>query len=273
MTLKSSLKNSAVLIKKSKKPFFAIFTLQLLFMVLFFAVHLHYQPKMLQNTKAILDYMENVQIGGQKAAQEMLAGKFSLGPDPLMISRNYREFRSSFVALSLISLLLFIAFCGTIWYFTSVISSNKKFNVKSYLNFILKFSVVSVIFAAFSFGAVFLALNSFFNPFSQASLPMLIFSIIATLILAYFTYVSFPLLGRHSLKELAKRIFSIGINHLFRIIFCIFIVLSLIASGLILVFYLIENGNILAMSASIAGVLLLMGFLRIFFCIYVNGLD
>jgi len=102
---------------------------------------------------------------------------------------------------------------------------------------------------------------------------MLIFSIIATLILAYFTYVSFPLLGRHSLKELAKRIFSIGINHLFRIIFCIFIVLSLIASGLILVFYLIENGNILAMSASIAGVLLLMGFLRIFFCIYVNGLD
>ena len=78
----NSLKETFVLSWKNKWIFVLIFLLQIIFFAVFSLVSITYQTRILENAKAISDYISGLSMTDVSAAQDILNQKNVLGNDP-----------------------------------------------------------------------------------------------------------------------------------------------------------------------------------------------
>src|SRR3989344_6876796 len=86
-----SLQESFQIIKKNKKAFLLLFILQAAFISLISLINISYQTKMLQSTQAIIEYLDELKFDQTSVGLDILEKKSPLGPDPLLISRNFNS--------------------------------------------------------------------------------------------------------------------------------------------------------------------------------------
>lgn len=243
----SSFKESFRTIKKNKAVFLVLFLLQLLFFSSMFFVNLYYQPKIMDNMINVMEYISK---------QNPEDGKNILGEDPLMIHRNYESMIYNLRLLSVWCFFIFVLVNGSMFYLTSKLIYDKKFNfkgcfrnckqnTKEFFMYIFKFGIVSLIFFSliFSFlysvfkGSLFNVINSIgsFNPGS----------LLIAAVLAYFMYLTFSLLYKIKTKNIFKELFNIGIKKAHIILLAYLINLIVIHAFFLLMAFLIEINLIL----------------------------
>jgi len=271
----NSLKETFSIIKVNRKMFVFIFILQLIFLSLILHVNILYFPPVVDSIKEVIEYMDEQKFDDTTIGLEILQQKNILGPDPLLISRNYKNILSNMRFLTLYSMLIFIIINGSIWFLSSSLLEKKLFSLKdswnSILKYILKFGLITFIFSAL----IYLFSNSIIKKYfiiDQSQnfnfYPILIIS----LILLYFVYISFSLLYKTHLKNILKNLIIIGIKkaHVILSAYIIIIISFIVIASLSL--YLIER-NLFLLFISLIFLILAVILSRIFLIRVVDKLS
>ena len=276
--IKESLQESFQIIKKNKKAFLLLFILQAAFISLISLINISYQTKMLQSTQAIIEYLDELKFDQTSVGLDILEKKSPLGPDPLLISRNFNSILYNLKFLIFYSLAAFILLNGFIWFLTGNLVSKNPFNLKkmkiffkSFFIYIIKFGLIALIssFLIYLFG--YSTLKSFLNPLSAQNanfMPLLLI----TLAILYFIYIAFPLLYNAKLKNILKHLFKIGIKKAHIVLSAYLIIILAISLFSLLFFYLIEK-NLFLLLASTAFIVLILVWARIFLILVVEKLS
>jgi len=269
----NSLKESFSLIKKHKKLIFLLFILQIISLLSLLAVNGNYQSKMLESTRSILEYIEEQNFG--QNSLDLLQQKNVLGPDPLLISRNFKNILFNLKFLVFYSLLIFILLNGFMWYITGNLINNKiplfKNLIKKFPAFLFRFGIVTLIFSSLIFLFTSSVLRYSINPLAEAETNFLPY-LIGTIVLIYFIYITYPSLHKTELKNLLKRLFNVGIKKAHIVIityFLIFLIISVLSVSLL---YLLER-NIFLMALSLTLIVFAFVWSRLFLVLVVDKLN
>ncbi len=237
----NSLKQSFVLIWKNKSLFILLFILQIVFFSVFFFINLKYQTRILENAKAISDYLSQQKLDEVSVASDILQQKNILGDDPLIISRNFNELVKNFRLYLIYIFILLVIFISLFWAIT--IRLLHKIRLKQAINILLKNLVVIL----FYLGLIFSFFYSVFNvTLAEAAaqgtgifVKYVPFLILAT-ILIYFMFISLSLLNKTELKYIVQKTLAIGIKKAHYMILVYFINIFLILVSVFSLFYFIE---------------------------------
>jgi hypothetical protein len=278
----SSLKESFLAISKNKKIFALVFILQILFFLSILGVSSYYTSKILESTEDIIDYTETLNLNIEQAKFEILQQKNPLGEDPLSISRNYDEIKKNSLFLLFSIFVIFVIINGLIWYLASNFQEkNKKvFSIKNIITYLSKFFIIALILSSSLFIFVYNFLNISFSSFLSTKPMNFVPLIIIAIITIYFSYIAIPLLNKkgqkkksyEQFKKFIKNVLSIGTKKFIPIIISYFIILSLIALPLVLIFYSIEL-NLMLLFIEIILLLFIFVWVKIFFAIVVKKLS
>ena len=276
--IKESLQESFQIIKKNKKAFLLLFILQAAFISLISLINISYQTKVLQSSQAIIEYLDELKFDQSSVGLDLLEKKSPLGPDPLLISRNFNSVLYNLKFLIFYSLSAFILLNGIIWFLTGNLANKNPFNLKKmkiffkcFFIYIIKFGLIKSIssFLIYLFG--YSTLRSFLNPLSAQNanfMPLLLI----TLAMLYFIYIAFPLLYNAKLKNILKNLFKIGIKKAHIILSAYLIIILAISLFSLLFFYLIEK-NLFLLLTSMAFIVLILVWARIFLILVVEKLS
>ncbi|MBI2658709.1 hypothetical protein HYX05_01225 [Candidatus Woesearchaeota archaeon] len=237
-----SLKESLASIWKSKSLFFLLFIIQIAFFVAFSAVNLTYQTRILENTKAITDYLSKQSLDEASATDAVLQQKNVLGDDPLMISRNFDEIVKNFRIYLVYTFVLLIFFMSAAWAITHRLL--KKISLRQLTGIFLKIIVVLLFYLGLIFGFFFSLLNvSITQLAEQSSMLFAKYSVflIVSIILAYFMFISISLVNHIKLKNIIQKTLVIGIRKAHYVLSVYFINLFLLFVSMSLLYYFIEN--------------------------------
>ena len=248
----NSLKESFYFIWKNKSLFILLFILQIVFFVVFSVINLAYQTKILENTKAITDYISKQKLDEASATDAILQQKNILGDDPLMISRNFDEIVKNFrIYLGYVFILLTF-FMSIAWAITYRLL--KKINLRQLTGIFLKNLVVLLFYLGLIFIFFFLLLNiSITQLAEQNSMLFAKYSVflIVSIILAYFMFISISLINNSKLKNIVQKTLSIGIRKAHYMLSVYFINLFLLFISMSLLYYFIENNQFILLSSII----------------------
>ena len=238
----ASLKESFNLMRKNKSFFILLFVLQVLFFVIFSVINYNYQTKIIENAKAITNYLSNQKLDEVSATSNILQQKNILGDDPLMISRNFNEIIKNFRIYLIYLFILLIFFISIAWALTSKIIN--KLNFKQLINIFLKNLIILLFFLGLIFGFFFSLLNisiiQLAEESSQFFLKYIIF-VFFSIILLYFMFVSFSLTNKTELKNIVQKTLSIGIRKAHYVLSVYFINMFLLVTSVFLLYYFIEK--------------------------------
>ena len=250
----NSLKESFAAIWKNKSLFLLLLILQVAFFSAFLFLSQAYLIKILENAKAISDYMSRQKLDDVSVASGILQQKDILGDDPLSISRNFSEMAGN-LRTYLIYVFILLAIMASInWTLPNKLIH--KSGLRQLFKLFLKNLAVVSLYLAFIFSFFFSLFSiSITEAAAQSSkllakyVPFLIFSIV----LIYFMFVSLSLLSNTELKNIVQRTLAIGIKRMHYIFAAYSINMLLLAIPLILLYYLAENSFIvLLLSLSLA---------------------
>ena len=268
----SSLKQTFALIWKNKSLFLLLFILQIIFFIVFSIITLDYQTKILDNTKAIADYLSKQKLDEASVTQNIAQQQNILGDDPLSISRNFNEIVRNFRFYLVYIFILFIFFISMSWTMTTKLIS--RINFEKSIKHFFKILVVLFFYLGLIFSFFFYLLNISFMDIGVDAIklftryiPFLIFSIVLT----YFMFVSIPLLSNTEFKNIVQRTLSVGIKKAHFILAVYFINLFLFVISMILLFYFIEK-NLLFLLLSLLLMISSFVFGRIFLANVVDKL-
>jgi hypothetical protein len=280
--ISTSIKESFLAISKNKKIFALVFVLQILFFLSILGVSSYYTSKILESTEDIIDYTETLNLNIEQAKFEILQQKNPLGEDPLSISRNYDEMKKNSLFLLFSIFVIFVIINGLIWYLASNFQEkNKKvFSIKNIITYLSKFFIIALILSSSLFIFVYNFLNISFSSFLSTKPMNFVPLIIIAIITIYFSYIAIPLLNKkgqkkksyEQFKKFIKNVLSIGTKKFIPIIISYFIILSLIALPLVLIFYSIEL-NLMLLFIEIILLLCIFVWSKIFFAIVVKKLS
>jgi len=272
--ISNSLKESFSIIKKNKKIFVLLFILQIIFISLISRVNITYQTKMLQSTQDIFEYLDELKSDETSLGLDLIQRKNPLGPDPLLISRNFNYIIYNLQFLLSYSLIIFILLNGFIWLLSSNLVDKKLLKIrklpKEFFVYVLKFCFVTLIFSFLIYLFGYSTLKSFLNPLLAQTAnftPLLLI----TLALFYFIYIAFSLLSKVKLKYLIRNLFKIGIKKAHIILSAYVMIIIVLSIFSLLSFYLIEKNLFLLFISSILFVLTLI-WSRIFLILIVEKL-
>lgn len=237
-----SLRESFASIWKNKSLFLLLFLLQIAFFVVFSAVNLTYQTKILENTKTITDYLSQQNLDEASATESILQQKSILGDDPLMISKNFDEIVRNFRIYFGYVFILLIFFMSVAWAITYRLL--KKINLRQLTGIFLKNIVVLLFYLGLIFIFFFLLLNvSITQLAEQNSMLFAKYSVflIVSVILAYFMFISISIANHIKLKNIVQKTLSIGIRKAHYVLSVYFINLFLLFISMSLLYYSIEN--------------------------------
>lgn len=273
--ISNSLKESFSIIKKNKKIFLLLFILQVIFISLISFINVNYQTKMLQSTKSIIEYLDELNTDETSFGLDLIQRKSPLGPDPLLISRNFNYIIYNLQFLLAYSLIIFILLNGFIWFLTSNLVYKKSLIIKKlpkeFFVYVLKFGFIMIIFSFLIYLFGYSTLKSFLNPLLAQTAnftPLLLI----TLALFYFIYIAFSLLSKIKLKYLIRNLFKIGIKKAHIILSAYIIIIIVISTFSSLSFYLIEKNLFLLFISTILTILTLI-WSRIFLILVVEKLS
>jgi len=240
----NSFKESLALIWKNKSLFLLLFFMQISFFVVFSIINITSQTKILENTKAITDYISQQKLDEASATDAVLQQKSILGDDPLMISRNFNDIVKNFRIYLVYVFILLIIFIAIAWTLTCKIIH--KINFRQLINVFLK----NIIVLLFYLGLIFLFFYSLLNisitqlaaESSMLFIKYLVF-LIVSIILAYFMFISTSLTNHVELKNIVQRTLSIGIRKAHYVLSVYFINIILFIVSIVLMYYFIEKNS------------------------------
>ena len=152
-----SLQDSLSSIWKNKSFFALLLFLQLIFFVAFSLVNYTYQSGILENAKAISEYLSNQKLDDISITSNLLEKKNILGEDPLLISRNFSEIAQKFRGYLASIFVLLIAFTSIHW--TLSIRLLHKMSFKDLIRIFLKSLVVPAVYLGIIFSFFFSLFN------------------------------------------------------------------------------------------------------------------
>lgn len=256
----NSLRESISSIWKNKSLFILLFILQIVFFAILFFVSQNYLPKMLENAKAISDYLSQQKLDEISMTQNILQQKNILGDDPLSISRNFNEMAKNFRIYLAYIFILLIVFLSVFWTLTNRLVYKE--TIKQLRRYFFKVLIVLL----FYLGLIFSFFYSIFNiSFTEAAYePSKIFAkyllfLVASLILVYFMFISISLVDRTGFKNIVQKTLTIGIKKTHYILSVYFINIFLLIFSIGVLSYFIDNYFFIALIS-----LLLMFFSFIF---------
>lgn len=235
-------KESFLAIWKNKLFFALLFVLQILFFAAFSLVNLNYQMKILENAKAITDYISQQKIDEASVAEKIMQQKSILGDEALSISRNFNEMLGNFRLYLFYLFLLLLFFMSIMWALSHKLTNNIDF--KKTLKNLSKILVVLL----FHIGLVFLFFYLLFNisiadiaaESSKFFLKYILF-LVASIILAYFMFISLALAGKTELNEIVQKTLSIGIKKMHYLSLVYFVNIFLLGISAFLLYYFVER--------------------------------
>lgn len=264
--ISNSLKESYSIIKKNKKTFLLLFILQVIFISLISFINVYYQTKMLQSTQAIIEYLDELNSDEASFGLNILQQKSPLGPDPLLISRNFKYIIYHLKFLISYSLIVFILLNGFIWFLTSGLVNKKSLKIKvllkNFFPYLIKFSFITILFSVFIYLFGYSTLKSSLNPLSAQTAnftPLLLI----TLALLYFMYITFSLLNNIEFKNILKNSVKIGIKKAHILLSAYIMIIIAISIFSLSIFYFIEK-NIFILFISTILIVLTLIWSRIF---------
>ena len=269
----NSLKESFSLIWKNKSLFLLLFALQIAFFIIFSIINITYQTKILENTKAITDYISQQKLDEASATDAVLQQKNILGDDPLMISRNFNDIVKNFRIYFGYIFILLIFFMSLAWAITYKLL--KKITLRQLANIFLKIIVVLLFYLGLIFGFFFSLLNISIAQLTEQNSMLFIkyfVFLIVSIILAYFMFISISIVNHIKLKKIVQETLSIGIRKAHYILSVYFINIILFIVSIVLMYYFIEkNSFILLLSV----ILLIFSFIfgRIFMVNVIEKLE
>lgn len=208
----SSLTESFSVIWKNKLWFLFLIIIQLAFFAAIFAISNKYLPPMLENAKAMLQYISDQKFDEASMAKRVLEQKNILGDDPAAITRYFNEVIKNFRLYLIYFFILTLFFSSILWAAAKKIIQKENFKFIKYFRNIFP---VMLFYLGLIFLFFYLSLNI---SFSEAVLqgprifikyvPFLVFSAI----LAYFMFISIALASNNANKELVQKTLSIGIK-------------------------------------------------------------
>ena len=276
--IKESLQESFSIIKKNKKTFLILLILQLIFISLISFINISYQTNMLQSTQEIIEYLDELKFDQTSVGFDMLQKKSPLGSDPLLISRNFSNILYNLKFLIFYSLLAFVLLNGLIWFLTSNLANKnplklKKMKIffKSFFIYIAKFGFIALTFSFLVYLFGYSTLKSFLDPLSMQNANFIPLLLITSAML-YFMYITFSLLNKIEFKNILKNLFKIGIKKMHIILSAYLIIILAISIFSLSSFYLMEK-NLFLLLISIAFIVLILVWSRIFLILVVEKLS
>lgn len=268
----NSIREAFALVLKNKAMFALLLALQIAFLVIFLFLTSVYQLKILENARAISDYLSQQRLDEISVAEKILQQKPVLGDDPLSISRNFNEMLKNFRLYLIYSFILIVVFMSFSWAMTNKLVHKANFG-RLTKNF-LKISIVLLFYLGLIFSFFFLLFNISFADIAQGSrifakyIPLLFFS----MGLMYFMFVSLSLLHKTGLKNIVQRTLSIGIRKMHYILSAYFINIVLLGFSIFLFIYFIEK-NLFILLLSIMLISFSFVFGRVFMSVVVGKLE
>lgn len=258
---------------KSRPLFFLLLILQIAFFsVLFFVSHI-YLPKILENSKAIYDYVSQQKLDDVSVASDIIQQKNILGDDILSISRNFDEVVNNFRLYLTYLFILLIIFTSINWALANRLVHGFNFRRLSgnfLKNFVALFFYLGLIFYFF-----FSLLNiSIADAAAESAklfakyLPFLVFSVV----LFYFMLISLSLLHNTELKNIVQKTLRIGIKKIHYVLAACSINILLLILPIILLYYFNEGSLIISMFSAIF-IIFSFVFVRIFMINVVRKLN
>lgn len=270
----NSLKESLLLVWKNKLFFLYLFMIEILFIAMFFYVSSIYIPRILENSKAMSDYMGQQKFDDITIASNILQQKNILGEDPLAISRNFNEIVRNFRIYFAYLFVLLVAFLSLSWSLTNRMMHKISFNqIKKvfFRIFAVLLSYLGLVFAFF-FSLLNVSITEAAYDTSKIFAKYILFLIFAP-ILAYLMYVSLSLSLNTGLKDIVQRTFGIGIRKIHYILAVYFINLILfIVPIALLSFFINKEGYFLIVFISIILMIFSFVFGRILLINVINKL-
>ena len=234
--LKRGLKNTYQAIKKHKLLFFSLIILQIILIVVTSMVTLEYQIKILDNTKGI---MEPIEQGNYDSTSIQEGELFT--QDTLKIYQSYRSLTKNLLHYCLWILGIFIIFNGGLWILVHSFFERKNFHetMHAYLKFF--FSTIISIIPFFIIAYYFL--KKMVEEISVTNVSQLIQNTSYALIIVYFfLLIAFAFIDVRSWKLFFKKWFKVGIKNIHKSISVLLINLTLIlGSGYLIYRYLYEE--------------------------------
>ena len=178
----NSIKEAFALIWKNKSLFLFLFVLQIIFFIVFSFISITYQTKILENAKAITDYLSRQKLDESSVAQNILQQKNLLGDDPLSISGNFKEIVKNFKFYLIYTFILLVFYISISWAITNKIIH--KNNYRKLMKYFFKIFIVLFVYLGLIFYFFFSLVNISFTDIGADAtklftkyIPFLIFSI------------------------------------------------------------------------------------------------
>jgi len=255
--ISNSFKESFRIIKKNKRVFVVLFFSQLIYLSLILAVNFNYQTKILEGSKSIIEYVDNLDLEDSTVATSFFQNQNALGEDPLLISRNFKNILFNLQLLLLFSFSVFVIANGVNWFATAYIVTMKNFVKKKkfyeiIIQYLLKFAVITLVFSI-SIYLLFISTlkNSLFSLIEGGGSLNMLLLFLLTLVLLYFMFLAFSLIPKLKFKEMIKKGFFIGVRNFWTLIFSYLIILIIISIFAFLIFYFIESNLFLVFISSL----------------------
>lgn len=217
----TSLKKPFALINKHRNLFALLFVLQFIFFVVMFYVNIHYQTKIMEDAQAIVDILDKQQLTDEDVAMNLL-GQGDLIEESASLYSASRAVAKNVGILAGLSFAIYIILGGLLWAFTDQFTVKK--DVKRFFVYIGKFTVITIAYSIIGFTFMMQAGSGLKDgsPISYLWIGLIPF-------VFYFAFISYALVGKLSIKEIAKQTFSVGIKKAHYILLVYLINILLIA--------------------------------------------
>ena len=205
----ASLKETFSLIRKHKLLVLALFILQVLFFSALTIAQIKYQVVIAGNLQSMTEYFDNLNLDDEAVAEKILQKKDIL--DMSGVYGNYDIILRTLKSMVITTFFIFALLNGINWAFTDRIIARK--SVREFFIHVGKFFLISLFY-----GILILVIILSFMKTSFADLvvdnnigPNLIYFVLGLVVL-YFMFISFALVGRTTLKDIFRKTFLIGIK-------------------------------------------------------------
>lgn len=269
----SSIKEAFSSIRRNKRVFIVLFSLQVIFFILFLVISYVYQARIIGSAMAITDYLSRQNLDDASVTSSMLLEKGVLGDDPLMISRSFNEIISNFRIYLALIFFLTVAFACFAWSATHKIVDGTGMK-KTSKNF-FKIFVVSLFYLGLIFGFFFSLVNFSFMEIAAEGQKLIVKYAVfmaASTALVYFMLISLSLAGRAELDNIVQKTLSIGIRKAHYVLSIYLIGLFMLIASALLLYYFMEKSMLLLL-VSMCLMVFVFVFQRIFMVNVVKKLD
>lgn len=276
--LRNSIKEMWRAIKDNKGLIAILFVLQIIFFASIFATQAVVQPKIMNLSMEMAEYLNDLNSGDDANILSLNAsstvvetGTGLLGKDPLMLYRNSQQIANLIFVDLLISLLCILVFLNMMWMISVAISSEE---IKPMMRPFLKFMAVALIYLIPYLIILYLCLKEIILPSAEKDIivnSVTAFLFLISIVLLYFMTISFSLVHL-PFKKIFARTFFVGAKkpHLVLMIYAIAVIFIGIFSYL---FYITIEMNIFLFLLTMALFLLSFVLARLFVVCSINEIE